>query len=895
MRASHVFSLASVVCFLAILLNCSDQQNDQFPTIPGNVDGGGDAAPANAKPAQPHANLNAQPKVTECGKALGGAGVCTVTSTSTTSKARVIRGTILTPEETLHGGEVLIDSTGLITCAACDCSGSAAYGTASVITCPNGVVSAGLINPHEHLTYQNNAPIGHGEERYENRSDWQGQRGHTRLNYKSGANNTVQAYGELRFVLGGATSIAGGGGVPGLLRNLDTQADELEGAPVGIVDSDVFPLGSPSKNIASGCAYSGRTAKGSVSQLEGYLPHISEGIDQEAHNELTCLSGNDNFNVVQPQTGIIHGVALTAADAALIQQDRAKIVWSPRSNVDLYGNTAPAVMLDLAGVAIALGTDWVPSGSMNVLRELKCADEWNQTRFDKHFTDADLWRMATIHSALATGTAGAIGMIKAGYLGDVAVFDGTKSKDHRAVIDAGVEDVQLVLRGGKVLYGNTDLVTSGVFADATGCEAYPGGICGQDKMVCLDLRFTKTGGTAPPLLADVLAAGATYYPAFFCKDKTPTNEPSCFPFRAASVKSSSLYTGTITDDDKDGDGIVDVQDNCPLVFNPIRPMDSGRQADADNDGIGDACDECPTSDKQDCGHSIAGDIDSDGVPNGTDNCPDQANPDQADSDNDGRGDVCDACSGSNPGATPCLTSIHVLRNPDEQGHPSNASIVSVDGYVTAKKTNNFLYVQEGITGAPWAGIYVIAGTNAGSGTTGPKIGSKVTVTGLAQEVFGMNQITAASVTITDPTQQKLIPLPLETSAVNTDAGKAAEPYESLLVTVGGGTAGALTVTKDNPDTGPFFAFIVTGNLWLDDTIFSYHGTLSPDSTVCTADPAPADCAYPRPTLVSGTTFSRLTGIMGWSFSQRRLYPRGTTTAATGLCVTGTSCPDYVRP
>jgi len=36
-------------------------------------------------------------------------------------------------------------------------------------------------------------------------------------------------------------------------------------------------------------------------------------------------------------------------------------------------------------------------------------------------------------------------------------------------------------------------------------------------------------------------------------------------------------------------------------------------------------------------------IDSDGdtVPNWSDNCPDDANPDQADSDDDGVGDVCD--------------------------------------------------------------------------------------------------------------------------------------------------------------------------------------------------------------------------------------------------------------
>src|SRR5919201_3236883 len=40
--------------------------------------------------------------------------------------------------------------------------------------------------------------------------------------------------------------------------------------------------------------------------------------------------------------------------------------------------------------------------------------------------------------------------------------------------------------------------------------------------------------------------------------------------------------------------------------------------------------------------ALPGDVDGDGVPNSSDNCPTVANPDQADSDRDGTGDVCDA-------------------------------------------------------------------------------------------------------------------------------------------------------------------------------------------------------------------------------------------------------------
>jgi cytosine/adenosine deaminase-related metal-dependent hydrolase len=887
-RSSHALVVFAVGGCVAAFLACTDNVNDEFPDVPDDLADAGSGNSAPAKPAQPHTNKNPQPKVTECPADIPatGGGICEVVTEGT--GARVYRGTVLGPEETFHQGEILVSANGEIACVGCDCSGEPSYASASVIACPEGVISPGLINTHEHLTYQNNRPIGHGEERYENRSDWQGARGHTRLDYESGANSAVQAYGELRFLIGGATSIAGGGGVPGLLRNLDTSPDELEGLPIQVANSDVFPLSTPGKNLSAGCEYSpGRTTMGEVSQLRGYLPHISEGIDLEAHNEFLCTSEGE-FDLVQRQTGIIHAVALTPADAQKVQKDMAKVIWSPRSNVDLYGNTAQAVMLDLAGVTIALGTDWVPSGSMNILRELKCADSWNQKYFDKHFTDADLWRMVTINPAFAVGAAHATGMLKVGYLADIAIFDGTKAKDHRAVIDAGVEDVALVLRGGRPMYGDAALFASPTFADTT-CLPL-GDVCGQAKTVCSDYR--NSSGIID--LSLILAEGAEHYPLFFCRGKVPDDEPNCEPSRSKAVKSSGTYTGKPTKEDTDGDGIPDPRDNCPRIFNPVRPMDQGRQADADGDGIGDACDECPDSAEQKCTRAIAGDLDNDGVPNGLDNCPEKSNPDQADGDDDGIGDACDLCPTGVPGAGGCPMAISTIRNHASEGHPPGPTVVEVDGFVTARKSSKFVYMQEDRTGAPWQGILVQTGALTGNASSGIKIGQRIRVRGMWQELFNVDQITAATVTTLVPGTALMIPLPVDASLVNSGAGDAAEPYESLLVRVGSGAPGSVTITNDNPDNytpgpgrAPFYEFVVTGNLRVDDNIFSYHGTPAPGGTAC-----PDPCPYPPPGFTRNSTFFSITGIMGFSFGNRKLFPRGNSDSTTGGCRGGPpTCAD----
>ena len=107
----------------------------------------------------------------------------------------------------------------------------------------------------------------------------------------------------------------------------------------------------------------------------------------------------------------------------------------------------------------------------------------------------------------------------------------------------------------------------------------------------------------------------------------------------------SLYDGkdfTIGPEDTDGDGIINDDDNCPLIANP-------GQEDADGDGVGDVCDNC-----EDTSNSDQADIDGDGVGDLCDACP--GFDDAIDVDSDGFADGCD-CDDSNASINPNASEI----------------------------------------------------------------------------------------------------------------------------------------------------------------------------------------------------------------------------------------------
>jgi 5-methylthioadenosine/S-adenosylhomocysteine deaminase len=321
-----------------------------------------------------------------------------------------------------------------------------------------GVIYPGLIDLHNHLAYNYRSLwFAPRAAPYATRDQWPRASNYgaeiTRPTVALGtaAAKAVLKFAEAKAVVGGVTSIQGSPGLSRpyegwLVRNIEhetfgTGKDVIYQSVLNLDPESLAPYG---KHMHEGSAF---------------IYHLAEGTDRKLVREFDDLV---TAGCLQPRLLAIHATALSSTEFKRWAKSKqaGAIVWSPFSNLWLYRGTTDVVAARQAGLLVCLGADWGPSGSKNVLGELKVADLWNRTHLDRALSDQELCEMATANAgdALARAWGQRVGRIKEGLAADLVVMSANRQDPYRNLIESTERHVRLVLVGGKAVFGNGSLM-----------------------------------------------------------------------------------------------------------------------------------------------------------------------------------------------------------------------------------------------------------------------------------------------------------------------------------------------------------------------------------------------------------------------------------------------------
>ncbi|HEY6778190.1 MAG TPA: hypothetical protein VI122_16910, partial [Thermoleophilaceae bacterium] len=227
-----------------------------------------------------------------------------------------------------------------------------------------GVILPGLIDLHGHPEF-NVFAAWEPPRQFVNRYAWRGSDIYKELVRRPqdrliGAlpPQTQLRYAEIRALVGGVTAIQGTSErierleEESLVRNVDRWIFGRHRARAMIDLPDEGERDFPRLQRIVGEIDAG--------EVDAFYLHLAEGRrdNQRSVDEWDRLL---RTNALTPATVIIHGAALGRDQLVELKDADGKLVWSPQSNLRLYGETTLAADALDVGLKIGLGADWLPT------------------------------------------------------------------------------------------------------------------------------------------------------------------------------------------------------------------------------------------------------------------------------------------------------------------------------------------------------------------------------------------------------------------------------------------------------------------------------------------------------------------------------------------------------
>lgn len=436
----------------------------------------------------------------------------------------VLKGKIVSMDTRVRSGQIVIVK-GKIEAIL---SASATPPAGSIVIDTKGYIYPGMINLHNHLRY-NFTGLYTVPKVTTNHDQWPSGKEYARYVNNPAALVTGSKffgrldeslkYAEVRAIVGGETSTQGAENSPAISRTLVRNV-ELKNFGVDTIGQRAFTIDNlfhkHMDDVMPG-----------IKRQKAWIFHLCEGIDGYSRLEWSDPSydpskpfsssksarnrpGAVEADLVWPGLVGVHCTAMERDDFKQWKQiagTNPKLVWSPTSNFMLYGATTDLRAAKAEGALISLGTDWAPTGTKNLLWELKVADAYNRKQSPRIFRGYKaLVELVTTNPAKILGWEDRVGKIKVGYYADLMVVDDiVKGRSgYKNLIQAHELNIQLVMVGGNPLYGDEKhLEKLKVYNGQAQYERLPGSSDARPKVI--DMLQDPSARKGDMTLAEVIS------------------------------------------------------------------------------------------------------------------------------------------------------------------------------------------------------------------------------------------------------------------------------------------------------------------------------------------------------------------------------------------------------
>jgi len=393
-----------------------------------------------------------------------------------------------------------------------------------------GLIFPGLIDCHNHPTYNFLDFIPLPGIPYEERYDWQDEpiyddfkdQYNFVMDYPAADDQeyNIMKLSECREMIAGTTTIQG--------RNCNYPA--AVHAPyahegIGIANGERFPNLVYDSVFPIGDDWESVTRR----HYNRFIIHLSEGTNAHALNEFNTWR---NYGLLDYRSSLIHCVPFGETEFRAMAEAEATLIWAPRSNWELYRTTANVPLALELGVNVALGPDWTESSSLDLLEELRFAWSYNVHEWGSVITPYEMVKMVTTSAAYAFGDRTNMGKICPGARADLMVIPHLRDDPYEALLYASAADVALTVTLGIPRYGDPALMDQFTWVP----NVEPIDVCGvENKRLALAVNahgYAESGKTMAEILAEIeeaYFAGSQAPCAFLPLDPCAAVRPTATP------------------------------------------------------------------------------------------------------------------------------------------------------------------------------------------------------------------------------------------------------------------------------------------------------------------------------------------------------------------------------